>query len=105
MEEQQAPSESQSKSDSQSLVFTPPKGWTPPESENKKEFDVVCTFCIEDDGRLRLEKLGETEMGKDTDDKKAPATTAPDSKPGYGQYAQGMMGGLGGGGMGGMGAQ
>jgi len=89
----------------ETLTFSPPKDWAPPESENKKEFDIVCTFAIEDDGRLTLTKLGDTSMDeKETDDKK-PQVTAPDTKPGYGEYAKGVMGGMGGGGMGGMGSQ
>lgn len=75
------------------VVFTPPKGFMPPESKGD-EFDLVCTFRKEEGGKLCLVKLGDTDMGGYEGDHNESKETQ--SKPDYSRYSQGMMGGMGG---------
>lgn len=74
-----------------SCLITPPKGFVPPEGTAQgTPFDMVCTFEPTAEGKLRMTKLGEMDMGGEDDDyEKAP------SKPDYSEYSQGIMGGMG----------
>jgi hypothetical protein len=66
----------------------PPKEFQIPEGKKAgDEFDVVCTFRIEDDGTLCLTKLGETDMPTE----KAEST----AKPAYEAEAQEAVAGMG----------
>ena len=79
-----------------SCLITPPKGFVPPEGTDAgKPFDMVCTFEPVEGGKLKLTKLGDTDMGKDENDDEG-KEQKQESKPDYSGYAQGIMGGMGG---------
>lgn len=62
-----------------------PKGATLPDGvQSGEEFDMVCTFRAESDGRVCLTKFGETSMSEDDSEDSQ-------SKPDYSNYAQGMQ--------------
>jgi hypothetical protein len=64
------------------VEFTPPTGATPEGTEAGKEFDLVCTFRVKDDGDVCLVMMGDTKM--EGYDEKA-------ERPSYRKYAKGMM--------------
>lgn len=71
--------------------FTPPKSFRLPEGVGVGEpFDMVCTFESTENGKLRMTKLGDTEI----ETKEYESEETPKSKPNYEQYAQGIMGGM-----------
>jgi hypothetical protein len=78
---------------SSKIEFTPPKDFTPPDTSESGEFDLVCSFKISGD-KLCLTKLGDLEVGCDDDEKKE--STGSD-KPSWKDYAGKMIGGLEGG--------
>lgn len=80
------------KTEGSELKFHPPKGYVPPEMpEGGKKFDEVCTFEVEEDGRLCLTMLGKTPLkGYEKNEEKK------ESKPDYSEYSKPMMGALGG---------
>lgn len=71
------------------VEFRPPKGFAMPEgTEEKGEFDLVCTFRVKPDGMLCLTMLGDTKMpGYDG---KEESTEETKTRPDYKEYAQSM---------------
>lgn len=70
-------------------VFQPPPNFTPPEGADApgKEFDMVCTLKVEEDGRLCIVKLGDQDMPGYDDDEE----DGRHGRPSYKKYAQGIM--------------
>lgn len=68
------------------VVFTPPQGFTPPETKGDT-FDLVCTFRKEPGGKLCLTHLGDTEMEGYDHDEKNESQHAPD----YSEVSKGIM--------------
>lgn len=70
-------------------VFSPPEGFQPPEGADApgKEFDMVCTLKVEEDGRLCIVKLGDQDMPGYDDDEE----DGRHGRPSYKKYAQGIM--------------
>lgn len=72
-------------------VITPPPGFQPPTGAGE-EFDLVCTFRKEPDGKLCMTKLGDYDM--DYGDEEEGPERPPDYKDMAGEMAgAGMMAG------------
>lgn len=83
---QEAPKEEQK--GGSKAVFQPPPNFTPPEGADApgKEFDMVVTLKIEEDGKLCIVKLGDQDMPGYDDEE-----DGSKGKPSYKKYAQGLM--------------
>ena len=62
------------------VEFTPPPGSLPEGKGIGDDFDLVCTFRVEQSGRVCLKTMGETPLGGDDKDYQQP--------PGYGDMAK-----------------
>lgn len=83
-EPQEAPKDEQKPASK--AVFSPPEGFQPPEGADApgKEFDMVVTLKVEEDGKLCIVKLGDQDMpGYDDEEEHG--------RPSYKKYAQGIM--------------
>jgi hypothetical protein len=77
----------------QKVTFKPPPGAVPEGTAQGEDFDLVCTFRVEQGGRVCLTQMGEHRLPGYTGSQE----TAHKPAPSYADEAMAMQGAMGGG--------
>ncbi len=70
----ESPQEEKAEAKGEYVSFRPPKGFMPPEAGDGEgdQFDLVCSFKVDPDGKLCMTKLGDHDMPVKKEKEKAP---------------------------------